>query len=235
MRSKLTPKPQKSVSDYVEEIKRTNRLKSSSTTEGSFPTITISREFGCEGFPLAKAIIQKLSKPDAGWELYSRELINAISEESDLLAEIYDKENSTERNKLFQDLQELLNVAPSDYTRYKELAQNVRLIGDQGRAVIVGSGASILAQKETNFFNVRITGSFAFRSARIAKELNLSQYEAEKVVTEQSSKRVEFIQKFSRQDIADPSLYHIVFRNDHFDADQMADLVIEAMKKIGML
>lgn len=235
MRSKLTPKPQKSVSDYVEEIKRTNRLKSSSTTEGSFPTITISREFGCEGFPLAKAIIQKLSKPDAGWELYSRELINAISEESDLLAEIYDKENSTERNKLFQDLQELLNVAPSDYTRYKELAQNVRLIGDQGRAVIVGSGASILAQKETNFFNVRITGSFAFRSARIAKELNVSQYEAEKVVTEQSSKRVEFIQKFSRQDIADPSLYHIVFRNDHFDADQMADLVIEAMKKIGML
>ncbi|MCH8556342.1 MAG: cytidylate kinase-like family protein [Balneolia bacterium] len=235
MRSKLTPKPRKSVSDYVEEIKRTNKLKSSSTASASFPTITISREFGCEGFPLAKAIIQKLSGSEAGWELYSRDLINAISEESDLLEELYDKDNSTERNKLFQDLQELLNVAPSDYTRYKELAQNVCLIGEQGRAVIVGSGASILAQKETNFFNVRVTGSFAFRSGRIAKELNVSQYEAERIVTEQSSKRVEFIQKFSRQDISDPSLYHLVFRNDHFNADQMADLIVEAMKKIGML
>jgi len=235
MRSNLTPKFRKSVSDYVDEIKKTNKLKTSSTTEKTFPTITISREFGCEGFPLANAIIKKLSKPNAEWQLYSRDLIKSITEEADLLEELYDKDDSKDRNKIYQDLQELLNIAPSDFTRYKNLAQNVRLIGEQGHAVIVGSGASILAQKETNFFNVRVTGSFDFRSSRIAKELNLSRYEAEKTVKEQSSKRIEFTQEFSRHDIADPALYHLVFRNDHFEAEQMADLIIEAMKKIEML
>lgn len=235
MRSKLTPKFRKSVSDYVEEIKKANRLKSSSTVTETFPTITISREFGCEGFPLANAIIRKLSRPNLEWELYSRDLISSITDETDLLAELYDKEEEKNRNKIVQDLQELLNVAPSDFTRYKNLAQNVRLIGEQGRAVIVGSGASILAQKEKNFFNVRITGSFDFRVSRMEQELGVSRYEAEKNVSEQSSKRIEFTQKFSRQEVSDPALYHIVFRNDHFDAEQMSDLIIEAMKKIDML
>jgi len=235
MSSKLTPKFQKSVSDYVDEIKQANRLRSSSSAAQEFPTITISREFGCAGFPLARTIIQKLSKPNEQWKLYSRDLITSISEETDLAAELYDESQVKKRNKIFQDLQELLNVAPSDFTLYTKLAQNVRLIGEQGRAVIVGSGAAILAQKEQNFFNVRLTGSFDFRVSRVAAELNLSRYEAERMVGEHTRERTEFIQQFSKHDASDARLYHLVFRNDRFEVEHMADLIIDAMKKIKLL
>ncbi len=234
MRSKLTPKPLKSVSDYIEDIKESNRLRSA-PGQKTYPTITISREFGCGGFPLARTIIKKLSKPDAKWELYTRDLINAISDEADLARELNLSGKEDTRNTLYQDLQELLNVAPSDYTKYINLAQNVRIIGEQGRAVIVGSGASMLAQGEPRFFHVRITGSFNFRVQRIAQELGLSRYEAEKTVAAQSSERVKFTQKFSRHKIDDPALYHLVLRNDYYETEGMAAVIIEAMKQSELL
>jgi len=234
MKSKLTPKPLKSVSEYIEDIKKKNRLRSGSK-EKPQPTITISREFGCAGFPLARTIINKLSTTQAPWEMYSRDLIHAISDEADLSLEVDFSDDREERNTLYQDLQELLNVGESDFTRYKTLAQNVRIIGEQGRAVIVGSGASMLANKEENFFHVRITGSHDFRVRRIAEELGLSRYEAEKTVSEKSSERVAFTQKFSRHKVDDPALYHLILRNDHYETEAMADVIIEAMKQTDLL
>ncbi|MCC5933355.1 MAG: cytidylate kinase-like family protein [Candidatus Cyclonatronum sp.] len=235
MISKLTPKTQKSIAEYVQELKETNRIRSSSALDHPFPTITISREFGCAGFPLGQVLVKRLSKKEQPWELYSRELITTISNETDLGSELFTDTYKSGGAKLMQDLQELLGVAPSDFTRYKMLAQNVRIIGDQGNAVIVGAGASILAQKETHFFNVRITGSFNFRVNRVARELGLSRYEAEKLVSEKSKERLEFIQSFSKHDIADPGLYHMILRNDFFEVDHMADLILEGMKKINLI
>lgn len=235
MISKLAPKNARSISDYVKELKETNRLRSSSSLDHPFPTITISREFGCAGYPLAQELVDRLSKNGPHWELYSRELIIDIAKETDLGLELFNESGKSGGSKLFQDLQELLGVAPSDFTRYKMLAQNVRIIGDQGNAVILGAGASILAQKETHFFNVRITGSFNYRVSRVARELGISRYEAEKMVAEKTDERLEFIQSFSRHDIADAGLYHMVLRNDYFETEHMADLIIEGMKKMNLI
>ncbi|MCH8566671.1 MAG: cytidylate kinase-like family protein [Balneolales bacterium] len=232
---KLTPKPVKSVSDYVQEIKSNLSYVTSDKNVKRLPTITISREFGCAGFPLAQALIKKLSAKDFQWKMYSHDLLDAITEEHDLAKEIESTVGDSTRNKLLQDLQELLNVENSDFTRYKNLAQNVRIIGESGGAVIVGSGASIIARKELRFFNVRLTGSFAFRTNRIMDELGISRYEAEKLVTERTSRRLKFIQEFTRQDISNPALYHLIFRNDFFEVDVMADLIIDAMKKTRLL
>lgn len=232
MRSKLTPSFEKSVYDYIREVNAKNKKTGADTAP---PTITISREFGCAGFPLAKELIARLSDKKTNWKLYSRDLIKAIGDEdekSDLMLESIDEEK---RNIIFQDLQELLQVKPSDFSRFNKLAQNVRIIGEAGNAVIVGSGASLLAHKDQNFFNVRITGSYEFRVQRIMKELDLNLYNAKKMVTEQGNERAAFIHKFTRKDVASPAHYQMVLRNDFFTVEDMADLIISGMKKLEML
>lgn len=232
MRSKLTPAFEKSVYDYIREVSEKNKSNPGPVAP---PTITISREFGCAGFPLAKALIQQLSAKGSSWKLYSRDLINAIGEEDDTNDLMLESVNVEKRNKLFQDLQDLLKVKPSDYKRYSKLAQNVRIIGEGGNAVIVGSGAALLAHKDHNFFNVRITGSYEFRVQRIMKELDISKYKAEKTVSEQSNERMSFIQEFTRKDVANPAHYQMVLRNDFFTVEDMAELIISAMKKVELL
>lgn len=177
MRSKLTPKFEKSVADYIREVNAKNKQ---ADADAAAPTITISREFGCAGFPLAKELIKRLSGKDAEWKLFSRDLINAMAAEEDTNDLMTQSVNKEKRNKIYQDLQELLQVKPSDSSRYSKLAQNVRFIGEAGNAVIVGSGAALLAHESQNFFNVRITGSYEFRVQRIMKELDLSVYKAKK-------------------------------------------------------
>ncbi len=233
MNSILTPKIDQSIAFQVNEI--TRGIKKKSTDTKSRPTITISREFGCEGIPVAKALVKKLSGEHDKWRLFNRDLINEISNEDDLSDELLKAVTEERRSQITQDLEAMLRVRPSDYQVYKRLGQNVKLIGESGNAVIVGSGGSVLAEKEPGFFHVRLTGSFDFRAKRISDATGITMEEARKTVQSRNTARQEFIQEFSRKSIDDPSLYHMILRNDIFDADQIADLIIAGLKSAKLL
>jgi cytidylate kinase len=231
MKPIITPKIDQNIAFQVRKISGDIRK-----TKGKRkPAITISREFGCQGFPLANTIASRLSTGKTDWSVFSSDMLKEIADKNEYYRELMESVNESYRSQLQQDLDVLISKKPSDYTRFKMIAQNLKIIGDKGNTIIVGSGGAIVAQNQDNFFHVRITGSLPFRVNRVAELFNITDVEAANLVEERNLMRRDFIYRFTNKDIADPSFYHIILRNDFFSVEEMADIVLHAMKKREML
>lgn len=194
------------------------------------PCVTISREFGCQGFPLANAIATRLSTGKTDWSVFSSDMLKEISDSNEYNRELIESVNESYRSQLQQDLDAIISRKPSDYSRFKRIAQNLKIIGSRGHTVIVGSGGAIVAQNQDNFFHIRIIASFQFRVERVAELFDISNVEAANLVEEKNLKRRDFIYRFTNKDVADPTFYHLILRNDYFSVDEMADIVVHALK-----
>jgi cytidylate kinase len=231
MKPVLTPKIDQNIAFQVGRVARRWRLP-----EDKFKTtITISREFGCEGFPLANAIAAKLSTDGEDWTVFSSDMLKAIADKNEYSRELLESLNESYRSQLQQDLDVLLSKKPSDYSRFKHIAENLKIIGEKGNTIIIGSGGAILAQNQSNFFHVRITATQEFRVKRIATLFKIPESEAATIVEDRNASRRDFIYRFTSKDITDPAYYHLMLRNDHFSVNEMAEIIINAVRVKKML
>lgn len=231
MKTTFTSKIDHNIAFQAREISRELKIKKTK----KLPTITISREFGCEGYPLAQALETRLSSEQYKWSVYSRDLLNAISEEAGLTDEIEKALSEGQRNQITQDLEHLLRVQATDLTKYLKIAKNFKAIGEKGGSIVVGSGGAILGGMNKNYFHVRLTGSRDFRVKRISEAAGISIEEAREHVDERSLMRTEFISRYTGKNVADPEHYHMILRNDLFNADDLASIIIHAMQLKKML
>lgn len=226
MKPIITPKIDRNIAFQVKKIAQYQRK----TARKLYPTITISREFGCEGFPLANKLASRLSSEKNEWTIFSSDMLREISDNNEYTRELTETLHEKYRSQLQQDLDVLLTKKPSDYSRFKQIAQNLKIIGNRGRTVIVGSGGAILAQHDKNFFHLRLTASLEFRVNRICKLFNIPMNEAANLVEERNMSRRDFIYRFTGKDVNDPAYYQIMLRNDFFAVNDMADIIIQALK-----
>ena len=58
------------------------------------PFVTISRQFGCDGYRLGDILLEKLeARPDEdGWRLYKKEILKQLAEDSGLTEDVIEKE-----------------------------------------------------------------------------------------------------------------------------------------------
>ncbi len=227
----LTPKIDQQIAAQVKSISDSIRKK----RKVVLPNITISREFGCEGYPLASALKKRLDSNEHSWNLFSRDLLRTIENDADLKGELESAITLEQRSTLMQDLEYLLRSKPSDFVKYKEMGKNFKLVTNPGGAIVVGAAGAILAQGDKNFFNIRLTAPLTYRVNRVSSVLNINQDEAKSLVEERGASRKDFIKKFTGQDVSEPAFYHLVINNDNFDAEEMADIVLHAMKLKNLL
>src|SRR5574343_935301 len=102
-------------------------------------TITISREFGCEGFPLAEKLKTLLEEHTGEeWVIFDRALIEKIAEDIDLSpAEIKHIEDR------FSFLDIFSSFRSKSYTKgqvFHKVAEYILKVAKVGNAIIVGRG-----------------------------------------------------------------------------------------------
>ena len=83
MYNKLIPSVEKRLATWVEIQTKSEAREGAKTTEPA--SITISREFGCEGYPLAKALKVKFElNTHKEWTIFDDALINRILNDNEL-------------------------------------------------------------------------------------------------------------------------------------------------------
>lgn len=199
------------------------------------PVITLSREFGCEGNATALALQDLLESEGHHWIVYSRGLHEQLASERDPLNELRDMLDDHGRDAIEELVDHLFADKPTDYIRFKTLAQNIQVLGALGNAIILGSAGALLMRNLPKAFHVRIIGSEGFRTRRIAGSYGISPDEAREEIRRQNENRVAFVQKFMHGDIRDPHHYDLILKNDRFSADEMAQVIVDAMKMKGLL
>lgn len=196
------------------------------------PCITISREFGCQAYPLAESLYERLnelSESGEDWALLDRLLLDKIAQESG-----YSKSELkyiTLVNPTFQSM--ISNVMGTEHADpfevFTYIKKTVRYFARIGNSIIVGRGGVCLTQNMPNVLHVRLVAPLSFKVKIIMNHLDLSEGKAREYIEACQDERDNFILHFTRMDISDPSLFHMLINNEKSSIEEMTDMIISRL------
>ncbi|MBI4911186.1 MAG: cytidylate kinase-like family protein [Acidobacteria bacterium] len=189
------------------------------------PTITLSREFGCEGFPLAERVKELLEGATGEpWNLFDKSLIELVAKEEDiplrLLRNLGDMSRAIEAFGLHASDRVTHDMAFDKVSKY------MLQIAKVGNAILVGRGSAILCQGLRNCFHFRLVAGLDWRVERYRSRTGLSREEALAQVKENSRNRERFVSQCLGEDVTQPRFYDAVFNNEHHGIEQIAQAIL---------
>ena len=174
------------------------------------PTITISRQYGCEGYPLAEPLKAFLEKETGDtWTIFDKFLIEKISRETPLSERLLT--TFGEASKAFDVLVTMVPGLRTQTDAYQILANNIIRIALDGNAIIVGRGGAVLIQHLPRCFHFRLEAPLEYRIRSIQQRLKIPYEEAKTVVTKNQNTREKFIEQFLNHSISDPIYFNAIF------------------------
>ena len=191
------------------------------------PTITLSRKFGCEAFPLALRLQERLGAAEP-WSIFDKALIEKVALDEGislrLLADLGDPSRHLEA----------FGFHPSGRVTHDQafvkVAEALVRIAGQGHAIIIGRGGAVLCAGLENAFHFRLEAGFDWRVASVMARQGLTLDEAEKLVKTQTRLRDQVIKDKLGADVTDRSYYDAVFNNERHTVEEIA-AAIEAYVK----
>jgi cytidylate kinase len=220
----LIPSAEKRLKAYHELSNRFRTLESRAPRK---PTITLSREFGCEAFPVAEELV-KLAEEKTGepWLLVDKSLLDAVAKEHQIPEEVMVSlgHDPTWFDQMFGTF---TSNWKSDADYYSLLGKQVVMIATAGNAVIVGLGAAIITKTMENCFHYRLIAEHTFKVRSIARRMQISKQEAEIIVLDQQKERDRVIRRLLDADEHDPLLYHAIFNNGKVRNPQIARIILD--------
>jgi hypothetical protein len=215
----LFPEVEKRLRAYHE---LSSRAKLMVAGEPRKPTITLSREFGCEAYPVAEELVQMAEEiTGESWLLVDISLLDAVAKEHHIPEEVMLALGHTPRwvDDMFATL---FPEWKSDADYYKLLCKEVVKIATMGNAVFVGLGAAIIAKTMKNCFHFRLIAEHDFKVRSIARRMKISKEEAETFIMEQQRDRDMIIRTVLNADEHLQIHYHAIFNNCKLRNTQIA-------------
>lgn len=186
------------------------------------PCITISREFGCEGYPVAEQLRElMMQKTGDEWVLIDKAVLEEVARHHDISEDIL--QTLGENNQLLNEI--LATFSPrwkSDHEYFKLLSRHVVALAEQGNVIISELGGAIITRHVEHSYHVRIYGTDRFKTTTLARRLRIDSEAAEKLMHREQKARDHFTRDFLSQDDHDPALYNLLFNNDCTSPRQIA-------------
>jgi cytidylate kinase len=211
------------------EFTRRNEIEKSrrGVTEKKRQTITISREFGCEAYPVAECLKNILEKKSGeSWVIMDKALLEEVAKNHNLSEEML--KGLGEKARFLDEI--LATFSPgwkSEKDHFRLICRHMLLLARKGNVILVGRGGAFVTQTLKNCFHFRIYASPQFKIRSISKRLDISREEAEVMIQKKQKQRDDFMCDFLDRDSHDLSCYNLVFNNDRNSAEKMATTIAE--------
>lgn len=228
----IPPGIEKRVSAWNEMALRWTQEKKTSN-----PCITISREFGCQAYPLAETLHSRLNEQagsNVTWALLDRLLLEEIAQKSGYAkAEL---EYITNVDPTFQSMiTTFMGREHADpFEVFSYIRRTVRYFAKAGNSIIVGRGGVCLTQDLPNVLHIRLVAPMSFKLKVIMDYLGNTEQEARKHIEARQSERDDFTRHFTKMDLSDPHLYHLIVNNEKFSVGEIADIIIERIGRFSV-
>lgn len=227
MPNQLIPSVEQRVSALLEVTRRLQSEPSTPSTPKGKPTITISREFGCEAYPMAEHLKEICEKQTGEtWAIMDKALLEEVAK-NNALSEGLLRDLGTKPRFLDEMIATFTPRWKSDQDYYQLLCRHIILLAKCGNVIIVGRGGSIVTESMPNCFHFRMVAPFDFRVRSIAKRLAISPHEARDMVEKRQQQRDKFMKDFLNVDASDPTHYHLVLNNGKCTAEKIANTVFQ--------
>ncbi|MDO8498030.1 MAG: cytidylate kinase-like family protein [bacterium] len=193
----------------------------SDSSPSVLPLITIAREKGSGGRPVAYLVAKKLGNP---WEVYHEQVVAQIAKETDLNEELIkevDERNIPLIEEIVADFFGKKYMSLGSY--HKHLLKILSTIGHRGHAIVVGRGARFLFPEGLKI------GVIAERTQRIEWMMQfekISQNEAIKRIDTADKERYEFIKSVYNRDPRNIHDFDLIIKTGKYTSIEDAANVI---------
>jgi cytidylate kinase len=191
------------------------------------PAITISREFGCEAYPIAERLQGLLeAKTGENWVLMDKALLEEVAKNYSLSESLL--RGIGEKSHLFEEILATFSPAwKSEKDTFQLICRQIVSAASAGNVILVGRGAAFITRSMKHCRHFRLYATENFKTDSIARRLNISKAEAENVIARRQKQRDKFIRDFLNQDARDLSAYHLVINNDRNSTEKAAQTIME--------
>lgn len=224
----LIPSIEQRLSGLVELTRRVQGEVTASR-EKTRPTVTISREFGCEAYPVAEKLKSLLEKKTGeSWALMDKALLEEVAKDHNISEEIL--KNLGSRRTFFDEV--ISTFSPnwkSDKDHYRLLCRQMISLATAGNVILVGRGGAVVTRSLENCFHFRLVAPADFKTGSIARRLGVPQNEAREMVESRQQQRDRFTKDFLNCSLDDPVLYHLVFNNARCSSGKIAETIVQYM------
>ncbi|NQU09192.1 cytidylate kinase-like family protein [bacterium] len=198
----------------------------------TYPFVTISREFGCEGVSLAlqlSHILNERCRPFFTWVAYDRELLDRVAEELHLQRAVIESIDGSRRDGMTELFNAVLNSTIDDSVVFRKLGAVIRSLAIHGHCILVGRGSHLITQDLKTGMHVRLVAPRGWRVHQVTEEQQLPQREAAKLVEDHERQRDQFYRTFFVQDPQHPFHHDLIIDNSRFNLDQLAEIIFTAL------
>jgi cytidylate kinase len=199
---------------------------SNSSGYGIKKFVTISRDPGSGGKPIAKMLANKL-----GYKFYDQALIDQIAKSVHARKEILAQIDEKDRSRIEDLIHSILNPEYISERRYiKHLCKVVLSLAHEKNAIFLGRGTNFILPRQ-NGLNVRITAPYGICVARAIKYEGVNRSKAREIIQEVTTERAAFIKQYFGKDINNPKYYDITLNTASFNLEESVEILATGLKK----
>lgn len=196
--------------------------------------ITIGRQFGCGGKLIAEALGQKLGIP-----VYDNELIIKAAQESGFSATFFERSDEKKRffslSAIFQGGYSSEDNYMSDKNLFNIQCETIKMIAEQGPAIIVGRCSDYVLRERENTLDVFLTSPFEERVKMVSHREGISLEKAHEMIEREDKNREEYYNYYTFGNWGVASNYDLCLDSSIAGIEGTADIIIEFAKKAGLL
>lgn len=197
-------------------------------TEASFvrPFITVAREPGSGGAPIAQIIAQKL-----GFEFVDEQIVDEIAHSTKRRRAIIEEIDEKSRSRIEDIVHSLVNLEYIDEETYiSELVKVILSYAHKGNCVILGRGANFITPFAKGL-HVSITAPYEIRVQRAMHYEGLSESKAKEVIAKVEDERNEFARQYFRRNLKHRNIFDLTLNTSYLNVQQSSQIIIEAFKQ----
>lgn len=189
--------------------------------------ITITREFGSMGRPIAKALSERL-----GIEYYDRDIVEEVSHQLNLpVSKISDVEESS-KNHFLAGMFPLGTDTEYIQDMIFDVQKDIILeLARKSSCILVGRCADYLLQNQPNVINIFVYAPFKAKLENCINELEMTEDEAKKAIMKVDKARTAYHKRYAGYTPYDTKHKHLMIDSSLLGVEGTADMIAEIVKK----
>jgi cytidylate kinase len=188
--------------------------------------ITITREFGSLGRPIAKRLSELL-----GIEYYDRDIVEATAKRMNLPVSTLSKKEE-KKSSFWQMLVPLGTDSPEQQKRIFDVqSQIIHDLAEKNSCIIVGRCADYVLKDEENAIHVYIYAPYADRLANCVGTLGMPKDEAKRMIAEVDRARMAYHKHFAKYAPGDPEHKHIIINSALLEVEGTAQALATIVRQ----
>lgn len=193
--------------------------------------ITITRQFGSLGRPIAKRMAEKLQI-----EYYDRDLVDEAAKQLDLPVSVIDEEEETAKKVFHNPFSRMVyplgkGTSNTQDDIFKAQENIIKFLADKESCIIVGRCSDFILEEKENAMHIYIYAPFEDRVEHCVKDLNIDISEARKMIVAVDEARDSYHMNYAGYLPEDKYHKDIMINSSFLGVEGTADYLVDAITR----